>query len=152
MTAALRPAASVARMAVPAEPGELRRLQTFLAAFWAANGLPARDAMRVELGLEEAFINIVTHGLGEGRPGAVVTVDLRLAGARLEVAVEDPGPAFDPLAAGPSHVDADASLESRLAGGLGVHLVRALLDDVRYERCGERNRLTMAADLAKGAA
>ena len=82
---------------VPGEPGELRHLNAFLGAFWEAHALPPGDAMRVELGLEEVFINVVTHGLGDDRPGATVTVDLRLAGATLEVAVEDPGQPFDPL-------------------------------------------------------
>jgi serine/threonine-protein kinase RsbW len=155
----LHPAAADARprsvgfvvqsMAVTGEPGELRELQAFLAAFWEVHDLPPGDAMRVALGLEEVFINIVTHGLDAGRTSADVTVDLCLDGTRFEMIVEDPGPPFDPLATGPGVPEADASLEARPLGGLGVHLVRALLDDIRYERRGERNRLVMTADLAR---
>ncbi len=131
---------------VPGRPNQLRRLHAFLASFWKRHGLPPGDAMRVELGLEEVFINVVTHGLvTTDLLDAPVTVAVCLRGAALELAVEDIGPAFDPLRQAP--VDTSAGMESRLAGGLGVHLVRSMLDDVRYERVGDRNRLVMVARL-----
>ena len=132
---------------VPGSPGELHHLNAFLGAFWERHALPAGDAMRVELGLEEVFINVVTHGLVGADPEAArVTVDLCLADGRLELAIEDPGPPFDPLHLGVP-VDTTSGMETRHLGGLGIHLVRTLLDDVRYERRGDRNRLTMTARL-----
>ena len=47
------------RIAVPGAVGELRHLHAFLSDFWQRHGLPPRDAMRVELGLEEVFIKVV---------------------------------------------------------------------------------------------
>jgi serine/threonine-protein kinase RsbW/sigma-B regulation protein RsbU (phosphoserine phosphatase) len=140
---------------VPGRPGELRRLHAFLGAFWERHALPLDDAMRVELGLEEVFINAVTHGLGSDRVLAsgddpMVTVDLHLAEDRLEVAIEDPGPPFDPLSVEPA--DVAAPLEARGVGGLGIHLVRNLLDDVCYERRDGRNRLVMVARLSRDGA
>jgi len=132
---------------VPGSPRELHHLNAFLGAFWARHALPPRDAMRVELGLEEVFINVVTHGLKGADPEtSQVTVDLLLDDARLELAIEDPGPPFDPLHGG-TPVDTTSDMETRHLGGLGIHLVRTLLDDVRYERLGDRNRLTMTARL-----
>lgn len=102
--------------------------------------------MRVELGLEEIYANAVTHG-AEGRDPDVttVTVDLRLSGRRLELTVEDEGPPFDPLTAPPP--DLTTTLDRRRPGGLGIHLVRKLMDDVRYERRDDRNRLLLVAHL-----
>lgn len=131
---------------VPGQPGELRHLHAFLGAFWARHDLPPGDAMRMELGLEEVFINVVTHGLASvAMVDAPVTVDLRLHDGSLELRVEDPGPAFDPLAQGP--VDTTTDMASRRMGGLGIHLVKTMLDEVRYERVGDRNRLVMIARL-----
>ena len=131
---------------VPGKPGELRHLHAFLGDFWVRHDLPPGDAMRLELGLEEVFINVVTHGLASVEMGnAPVTVDLRLQDGSLELGVEDSGPAFDPLAQGP--VDTTSGMATRQMGGLGIHLVRTMLDDVRYERVGDRNRLVMVARL-----
>jgi anti-sigma regulatory factor (Ser/Thr protein kinase) len=131
---------------VPGQPHELRHLHAFLGDFWQRHALPAGDAMRMELGLEEVFINVVTHGLASAdMVDAPVTVDLCLADGSLELVVEDPGPAFDPLATAP--VDTTTGMDTRLMGGLGIHLVRTMLDDVRYERIDGRNRLVMVARL-----
>ena len=134
---------------VPGSPGELHHLNAFLGAFWQRHDLPRADAMRVELGLEEVFINVVTHGLlGADPASSTVRVDLRLVDGQLELAIEDPGPPFDPLHTGP--VDTTSGMETRVMGGLGIHLVRMMLDDVRYERRGDRNRLVMTARLGHG--
>ena len=140
--------ASTDTIVVPGDPGELHHLNAFLDAFWERHDLPPGDAMRVELGLEEVFINVVTHGLVGSVPASVlVTVELRLDDGRLELAIEDPGPPFDPLAAAPA--DTTSGVETRHLGGLGILLVRTLLDDVRYERRGDRNRLVMTARLGR---
>lgn len=138
-------------IAVPGVVGELRHLHAFLGDFWARHALPPADAMRVELGLEEVFINVVTHGL-EGMDAASqsVSVDLRLDDGALEVAIEDPGPPYDPLGQAPI-ADTSAGMETRRMGGLGVHLVRTLMDDVHYERHDGRNRFVMVARFARPA-
>lgn len=131
---------------VPGQPHELRHLHAFLGDFWERHALPPGDAMRMELGLEEVFINVVTHGLvSVGMEDAPVTVGLSLRDGSLECAVEDPGPAFDPLGQAP--VDTTTGMEVRRMGGLGIHLVKTMLDDVRYERVGDHNRLIMVARL-----
>ena len=129
---------------VPSSTSELRRLHAFVAEFWVRNQLPPEDAPRVELGLEEIFVNSVTHGRA-GTDGLPVTVAIRLDGDRLELMVEDHGPPFDPLTQ--PRPDTSVHLDGRPEGGLGIHLVRTMLDDVRYERVDGHNRLTMTARL-----
>lgn len=142
-----------ASIVVPAEAAELGRLFGFLNGFWEAHDLPFADSMRFELSLEEVFINVVTHGVEgvappPGHDAHPVTVSLALAGDRLEMVVEDHGMAFDPL--GRDEVDTDAPMEERGIGGLGIHLVKTLMQDVRYERTGDRNRLIMVGELTRG--
>ncbi len=64
--------------------------------------------------------------------------------------VEDDAVAFNPLER--EAPDLNAPLEDRPIGGLGVHLVRKLMDDVRYERAGARNILTMRKRATEGGA
>jgi serine/threonine-protein kinase RsbW len=60
--------------------------------------------------------------------------------------VEDDGPQFDPLLLPPP--DLTASLAERRVGGLGVFLVRQMMDAVSYQRVGRRNRLSMTKTLS----
>jgi serine/threonine-protein kinase RsbW len=72
-------------------------------------------------------------------------VSLALVDGGVSLIVEDDGPPFDPLAL--PAPDVTASLESRPVGGLGVFLVRKMMDIVRYQRHGECNRLQMTKHL-----
>jgi serine/threonine-protein kinase RsbW len=64
-----------------------------------------------------------------------------VAADAIELVVEDGGPAFDPLQQ--ATPDLEAALDDRPVGGLGIHLVRQMMDEVAYQRTGQRNRLTM---------
>lgn len=106
--------------------------------FSRAQALPDDLRRRFLVALDEVLSNIARHG---GSPGGLVQVDFKLAGNLLTVTVEDDGPPFNPLDAAPA--DTSSALEQRRPGGVGIELVRTLLDQVRYEHTGGRNRLTM---------
>jgi serine/threonine-protein kinase RsbW len=59
----------------------------------------------------------------------------------IKAEVEDDGEPFNPLEA--PEPDTEKSLEERTIGGLGIHLVRKLMDRLEYKREGERNLLTV---------
>jgi anti-sigma regulatory factor (Ser/Thr protein kinase) len=128
------------RTTVPADAAQLPALVQFLQSFWTAQKLPPAQALTFELALEEVFLNVVLHGAPFG-PLPRIEVTLALLGHGLTMTVEDTGPHFDPTAL-PSP-DVTASAASRPVGGLGVFLVRQMMDAVSYERVGERNRLRM---------
>lgn len=115
------------------------RVAGALDAFCATERLPPDVAWRLRVALDEIVGNITTHGAVAGRPPAI-EVTFRRDGTRVQVTIADDGPAFDPLA----RVDPDVTLplEARQPGGLGIALVKSLMDDVRYERT-ERNVLTL---------
>jgi anti-sigma regulatory factor (Ser/Thr protein kinase) len=97
-------------------------------------------ALDLNLALEELFTNAVRHGGCEGMEEAV-EVRLRAALDGVRVEFRDRGRPFDPaMVPAP---DLRAPLETRRAGGLGIHLVRAIMRDIRYQRAGEWNRITM---------
>ncbi|MBS0396302.1 MAG: ATP-binding protein [Proteobacteria bacterium] len=128
------------RSSVSGEAAQLPTLSGFLRAFWSEAGLPAEGAWPFELALEEAFMNVVLHG-SPGDRVAAVDVVLALDGDALTLTLSDDGPPFDPL--GIPSPDTDAPLEARRPGGLGVHLVRRLMDQVGYARIAERNELRL---------
>ncbi len=134
------------RTTVPSDAAQLPVLTQFMQEFWSAASLPAADAFGFELALEEVFMNVVAHG---SPPGQVpqVEVSLALADGGLTLTVEDDGPAFDPLSVPAPNVT--ASLDERQVGGLGVYLVRQMMDAVSYSRVGARNRLSMTKHLAR---
>jgi anti-sigma regulatory factor (Ser/Thr protein kinase) len=128
---------------------ELTRLAETLQAFAAARGLSEGTLFAVNLALEELVTNTIWYGFPDAGTH-VIHISLRLDGRDLHVRVEDDGTAFNPLErAAP---DLDAPIEDRPIGGLGVHLVRGLMDDVQYERSGARNILSMRKRVTDGSA
>jgi serine/threonine-protein kinase RsbW len=122
-----------------AEHAELTRLQAFADEFAHECGLPDDERSRLSLILEELFTNAVTHGHGPHSAGGSITVALGRRTGRLRISFVDDGPPFDPLAFGAP--DLDAAGEERPIGGLGIHIVRSLVDQARYRREGGRNHL-----------
>ena len=124
----------------PATADALSRITDFVTARAEAEHIRPERIQRLQVALEEAVVNVCDHAY-DRRTGDI-RVRLRTTGRGFEVDLEDEGPAFDPLAAeGP---DTSLGLDERKVGGLGVLLMRRLLDDVRYRREGNRNVLTLA--------
>ena len=133
------------RTAVPADPAQLSVLTEFLREFGSAAALAPAQVGNFELALEEIFLNIVMHG---SEPGITprVEVFLNLGADAVTMTVEDDGPQFDPLSLPPP--DVTATLADRKVGGLGVFLVRNIMDTVTYARTAGRNQLRISKRLA----
>jgi anti-sigma regulatory factor (Ser/Thr protein kinase) len=111
--------------------GAIDSMMSHLAEFAARAGVPPPVLMDLRLVLDELLSNLEKYARRDGRPPAVILA-ARVAGGDVLLEVADDGPAFDPLAAPPPHLDAE--LEERPIGGLGLHLVRQLTDDATYSR------------------
>jgi anti-sigma regulatory factor (Ser/Thr protein kinase) len=131
------------------EASELIRLEAFAEAFARDRGLADEERARLLVILEELFTNVVAHGYGRGFAAASVAVALDWRRGRLTINFVDDGPPFDPLAH--SAPDLDAPAEQRPIGGLGIAIVRALVDRARYCRQGHRNHLYLVRRLAPAA-
>ncbi len=97
---------------------------------------------RVHLALEELGLNIINYGYDEGEHEIECTVTSRPE----EVTIElwDSGRPFDPLSDAPE-ADVSSPLEDRPVGGQGVHLVRTMMDELRYQRVSGRNHVTLVS-------
>ncbi len=124
---------------VDAGSAGLRQAADELDAFGAAHGLREDGAWPLQVALDEVLSNIVHHAAGS--EAVKIDVALEYRDGALELTVSDDGPAFDPLQL--PEPDLSGPLQERSPGGLGVHLVRQLMDRVEYRRTGERNSLVM---------
>lgn len=129
-----------------AELDAIRPLGDAVTNFCAMHGLPARVSDQLCLVLEELLTNLVRHGI-DGVPPPdppghhKAVVHLTYGGNEIVAVFEDSGRAFDPLDL--PEPDFDAGVEDRPIGGLGIYLVRTLMDSVTYSRADGCNRLTM---------
>lgn len=98
-----------------------------------------------QVAFDELLTNIIdyAHPDDDDHP---IEVRLTLDGERLSAAVIDDGAPFDPLQDSDTPA-VDLEIDDRPIGGLGIHLVRTLMDDVSYRRDGERNCLTLTKRL-----
>ena len=141
MSGASAPGAGAVRRAVSqARLTDLAALRAFVAAACAEVGAPPAVGEALVLAADEVCSNIVLHGYGAGEPGPItIEVDRAADGARVTIA--DEGRAFDPADA--RAPDLTAPWEAREAGGLGWHLVRQVVDELRYERRSGVNLITL---------
>jgi anti-sigma regulatory factor (Ser/Thr protein kinase) len=121
---------------------ELRRLRAFVDAFCLESRLGERIAHSLTLVVEELLTNLVAYGYDPGAPAGVATVSLHHEGGAVVLSFEDDGRPFDPTTR-PVY-DLEGTLEDRPVGGLGLHLIRTMMDEVRYARVGDRNCLILA--------
>lgn len=108
--------------------------------FGSRHGVTAGIVSAMTLALEEAVTNIIDYGFDHDDP-ATIRIEVTCDGGGLSASIEDNGRAFDPLQAAPP--DITAPLEEREVGGLGIILIRKLMDDVRYARKGSTNVLML---------
>ncbi len=132
-------------LSIKNDPAETERLTARVTEFGARHALPDRIVSHVNLALDEAITNIVFYAYDDADDHEI-GVRISLARGMLTAELVDDGRAFDPLqVAAP---DLAAPLEERAAGGLGVHLMRHLVDDIQYRRDGGRNHLVFTKRIA----
>lgn len=127
-------------LVIPAARREdLPEVLAFVDARSAGADLPEPTAFALRLAAEEAFLNTVRHGYG-GEPGPV-RLTVEHTADRVTLTVADEAPPFDPADA--PRPDLDAELDQREEGGLGLHLIRQLMDEVHHRAAPDGNILTL---------
>jgi len=126
---------------------EVARLHDFVEDLGQRFSLPPKAVFDLDLCLEEAVTNIISYAFkspGDHRIGVSVAWN----GMELTIEVIDDGESFDPLSK--SDPDIAAPLEEREIGGLGIHLIKKLMDRVEYRRQTNQNVLTLTKRCAPG--
>jgi serine/threonine-protein kinase RsbW len=120
---------------------ELEKLRKFIEKLDEKLCLPKKCIVETNLALEEVFSNIVAYGYEDRREHFVKISAKTPHNGALILRVEDKGKPFNPLkVAEPALTD---DLENRGIGGLGIHLIKKLMDEVSYDYCEHKNVLEM---------
>lgn len=129
-----------ATLTVDAKVENLARIAEFLEKVLHDAGCPEETIFSVQLAVDEAGSNVMLYGYPDGDAGTL-TITCEVGEGTIRLTLTDDGRPFDPLTIKPPDLDAD--LEHRRIGGLGVHFMRSVMDDVRYDYINGKNVLCM---------
>ena len=119
---------------------EISKLNAFVQSATAALNMEKGLANRIKLAVEEAVTNIIDYAYPNGIEGSI-DITIEADENRIRFIITDSGAEFDPT--GVSKADTTLSVDDRPIGGLGVFLVRNLMDSINYERTDGKNVLRM---------
>ncbi len=122
------------------------RLNAFIDDVCNANGIDMSESMQINLALEEAVSNVINYAYPTGTKGDI-TIEAKSNGEKMFFIISDTGTPFDPTAR--PAVDTTLSAEDREIGGLGIHLIRKIMDHINYERTDGHNVFTLIKKLSK---
>lgn len=122
-------------------------MNRFLEETGRAFGLDGSLLMNLNLVMEEAVSNIIFYAYKKGEHGKNILISLELEGDLLTAVLTDTGCFFDPTA----REDPDVTLpaEERPIGGLGIFLIKKIMDEVTYRREDDRNVFMMKKKIKK---
>jgi anti-sigma regulatory factor (Ser/Thr protein kinase) len=126
---------------------EIERMANEVDAWWSQHARLEEFKFQLDLVLDEMVSNVIRHGLKDSNEHRIL-VNLSCDGDDLTVEIQDDGVAFNPLEA--PVPDTTKPLEERPIGGLGIHLVRQIMDDLSYRRHDGKNYLVMRKKLVEG--
>jgi sigma-B regulation protein RsbU (phosphoserine phosphatase) len=131
---------------LPNDVQEIPQLAAFVDEFCESCGIDMSTTMSLNLALEEAVVNVMDYAYPAGSNGDV-HVEAETEDGMLIFVIRDNGIPFDPTKSG--EVDTTLSAEERPIGGLGIHLVRTIMDTITYSRTNGQNILTLKKKLKK---
>ena len=126
---------------------EIEKLPVLLEEICSQWQLPVSVAASLNLVLEEAVVNVIQYAYPEGEEGTLtIDVEWKEQEQLLQFTLSDAGKPFDPTAV--PDADTSLSVEERPIGGLGIFLIRQMMDGVEYRYYNNRNVLVMQKRIA----
>jgi len=135
--------AGIEWLTLPAGQESFDTFRSFVLAQADSSSIPQAKMPALELALEEMLVNVISYAY-EGGSG-LIHVGCGTDQNRFIVLIKDEGKPFNPLEA--SQPKLDAAMDDRPVGGLGIHLVKTMVDGVSYSREGDSNVLALAFQL-----
>lgn len=123
---------------------EVKRFSSFMKAATEKMGIETSLARQLRLAVEEAVVNVIDYAYPADTEGDI-TINMKSDGHTFRFQIIDSGVAFDPTTK--EMADTTLSAEDRQIGGLGILLVRELMDSINYERMNGKNILTLMKTL-----
>ncbi|MDR3407362.1 MAG: ATP-binding protein [Methylovirgula sp.] len=125
--------------------GQISDILSRIEDFAARHRLPAAAVFHLQLACDEMLTNIISYGFPDARPRDI-HVSISLRQDMIEVEIIDNGIPFNPLAQ--PEPDLTLPLEERKIGGLGIHIIRTVMNRLNYHRSDGRNHLKMVLQLS----
>lgn len=126
----------------PARLDAFRTVMDFVRDGLEAEGCRPETIRDLSTAIEELFVNVATYAYPEGEGSILIRYQLQ--GNRVMITLEDNGIPFDPLSILPAPADSLQEHECREStGGLGLFMVRELVDDIQYEYINNKNTITI---------
>lgn len=126
---------------------ELKKMSEAVSAWCKGNGISGAVEFHVNLALDEIVSNVIRYGWEDYGEHQLHVRLSRLAN-EIRVEVEDDATPFDPLEVPAPYLD--RPLDERPVGGLGIHLVRQIMDGMEYRRLDGKNLLVMKKKTGSG--
>jgi len=123
---------------------EIDRINDSFNEFAGNSAVPMGVSLKINMVFDELLNNIISYAY-EDQDAHTILVRVDLISTRLVIIIEDDGVPFNPFMR--EDPDTEASLEERSIGGLGIHLVKKVMDEVSYKRHFDRNRVTLIKQL-----
>ncbi|MBO7045022.1 MAG: SpoIIE family protein phosphatase [Prevotella sp.] len=131
---------------LPNDIQEVPKLTDFVGEVCEDMGFDEETTKQIKLAIEEAVVNVMNYAYPPGQRGDV-TIEAASNDTRLKFTIIDSGKPFDPTVQ--ADVDTTLPASERRIGGLGIHLVRQIMDSINYERVDSLNILTLRKNVKK---
>ena len=132
---------------VPSSTENLALIREFVSSAAKQAGFDDKEIGRLELAVDEACANVIEHAYGHDANKEVI-VRAKLDDEEFSIDIEDTGKGFDPAMV--NQEELEQLISKRRTGGLGMRLMKTLMDEVRYEiEPGKKNALHMSKRLKK---
>lgn len=122
-----------------ADINEIPRISAALDQAMQVHSFSSEEILDTQLAVEEAVTNVIMHGY-DGRAGEIHILCTASRGI-IEIQIEDTAPPFNPLSV--PDPDFTADIQDRRIGGLGIFLIRRVMDDVMYRNDQGKNILVL---------
>jgi anti-sigma regulatory factor (Ser/Thr protein kinase) len=133
-------------LTLPNDIETIPRLNEFIDGFCEEQGISMEISMSLNLAIEEAVVNVMNYGYPEGTVG-YIDVEVDADKESITFVITDTGKPFDPTKK--EDVDITLPAEKRGIGGLGIHLIRRIMDNIDYQYIDKKNILTLKKKLNK---
>lgn len=131
-------------LSVEASTEHLAQVRDFVAAYAEHIGLTQKDISEIRLAVDEAYTNIIKHAY-KGNPTKKVHIEIGSDSDQLWISLTDKGKSFDPNTY--HEPDLMQRIKEKKRGGMGVYLIRKLMDQVQYNRKDHANEIRMVKKL-----
>ena len=128
------------RLTLPNDIETIPQLNEFIDGFCEQRDIDNDITMSLNLAIEEAVVNVMNYAYPEGTVG-YVDIEADADDDFVTFVISDTGKPFDPTQK--DEVNTELSAEDRPIGGLGIHLVRRMMDEISYRYADHRNILTL---------